>query len=353
LASNVDVDVLVANLVGGQDELVFDGASFTANSLGEVIWRAPFCKDGLFVVEIPQPAGQNRVQDEVEDVHQALCLAIRDFVIKNGFSKVIVGLSGGIDSAVVAALAAQSLGPENVLGLIMPGEVSAPESAEDAQKLASNLGIETRVVPIKPIYDAYMAGLSEHFAGKERDVAEENLQARVRGTILMALSNKLGHLVLCTGNRSERLVGYATLYGDMAGGFAPLSDVPKTLVYDVADQMNSEAGREVIPQRVIDKEPSAELRPSQTDAESLGPYEALDPILEGYVDEGRSFEELLEAGHAEEAVRNALSRFMRSEFKRYQGPPGPRIVSQVPASERRMPLTKAIEAWFARRLWES
>jgi len=353
LASRADVDVLVANLVGGQDELVFDGASFAADPLGQVLWRTPFCEDGLFVAEIPQPAGQSRVQDEVEDVRQALCLAIRDFVVKNGFSKVIVGLSGGIDSALVATLAAQSLGAENVLGVIMPSEVSAPESAEDAQKLASNLGIETRIIPITPIYGAFMEGLREHFAGKEPGVAEENLQARVRGTVLMALSNKLGRLVLCTGNRSERLVGYATLYGDMVGGFAPLSDVPKTLVYDIADQVNSKAGSEVIPQRIIDKEPSAELRPNQTDAESLGPYESLDPILEGYVDEGKSFEELLEAGHDEDAIRNALSRFMGSEFKRYQGPPGPRIVSRVTASERRMPLTKAVEAWFARRLWES
>ncbi len=352
-ARRADVDILVANSVGGQSELIFDGGSFAVDSSGEVLWRAPQFKEGLFVAEVPQAGQENLELTNVEEVRQGLSLAIRDFVLKNGFSKVVIGLSGGIDSALVAALAAESLGPEQVLGLIMPSEVSPPESVQDAQKLASNFGIETKIIPIGPVYDAYSAALGEHFSGKAPDVTEENLQARIRGNVLMGFANKFGYMVLCTGNRSESLVGYATLYGDMAGGFAPISDVPKTLVYELAEHVNAEAGRELIPRSVIAKEPSAELRPGQTDAEALGPYGSLDPILGAYIDDGAAFEGMLEFGHDEESARNVISRFLKSEFKRYQAPPGPRIVSRMQASERRMPLVKSIESWYHRKLWET
>jgi len=353
VARKADVDILVANPVGGQDELIFDGGSFAVDPLGKVLWQAPQFKEGLFVAEIPQVGQESLRLSDVEQVRQGLCVAVRDFVLKSGFSKVVIGLSGGIDSALVAALAAESLGPENILGLIMPSEVSPPESAEDARKLASNLGIETRVIPIKPVFDAYTAALSEHFSGEAPDVTEENLQARIRGAVLMGFANRFRYMVLCTGNRSESLVGYATLYGDMAGGFAPISDVPKTLVYKLAEHINSEAGRELIPRSIIEKEPSAELRPNQTDAEALGPYESLDPILGAYIDEDKAFEQVLEFGHDEGSVRNAISRFLRSEFKRYQAPPGPRIVSRMQASERKAPLVKSIESWCDRKLLET
>jgi len=353
LAKKGNVDILVSNFVGGQDELVFDGGSFAVDSMGQVLWRAPQFKEGLFVAEVPQ-AGQDGLRlSDIEQVRQGLCVAIRDFVVKSGFSKVVVGLSGGIDSGLVAALAAESLGPENVLGLIMPSKVSCPGSAEDAGRLALNLRIETKCIAIKPVYDAYIAGLGDPFGAKAPGVAEENLQARIRGNLLMGFANKFGYMVLCTGNRSESLVGYATLYGDMAGGFAPISDVPKTLVYELAKHINSESGRELIPRSMIEKAPSAELRPDQTDAEALGPYESLDPILSEYIDGGKAFEEVLAAGHDEESVRNAISRFYGSEFKRYQGPPGPRIVSRALACERNIPLAKCIESWFARKLFET
>jgi len=353
VARKANVDILAVNPVGGQDELIFDGGSFAVDLLGKVSWQAPQFKEGLFVAEVSQARQESLRLSDVEQVRQGLCVATRDFVLKSGFSQVVVGLSGGIDSALVAALAAESLGPENVLGLIMPSDVSPPESAEDAQKLASNLGIETKVIPIKPLFEAYTTTLSEHFGGKAPDVTEENLQARIRGNLLMGFANKLGYMVLSTGNRSESFVGYTTLYGDMVGGFAPISDVPKLLVYELAEHINSDAGREVIPKSTIEKEPSAELRPNQTDAEVLGPYRSLDPILKAYIDEDKAFEEVLESDPDDGAVRKAISRFLKSEFKRYQAPPGPRIMSRVQAKERKMPLVKSIESWYDRKVLET
>ena len=317
-ADEASVNLLVVNRVGGQDELVFDGASFAVDDYGERIWQAPQFEEGLFVVE----------------VHDC------------GLSKAIVGLSGGIDSALVAALAKDALGPENVLGLLMPSGITSKESTDYAESLASNLSIKTESVPIQPILDTYIGSLSGHFVGKEPDVTEQNLHARIRGDILMAFSNKLGHLVLCTGNRSEGSTGYATLYGDMAGGFCPLADVPKTLVYSLAGHINSRTGQEVIPKTIIDREPTAELRPNQTDAESLGPYKQLDPILEAHLDRGLGIREIVDSGLPEEATRDALRRFYCSQHKRHQAAPGPRIVSARTSSEVRLPINSHFDAWF-------
>jgi len=255
-------------------------------------------------------------------VYHALVLGTRDYIRKNGFKKTIIGLSGGIDSSLVATIAADALGPENVIGVSMPSRYSSQGSKDDARDLAERLGIQYLVIPIEPAFQAYLGMLRDPFEGTEPNIAEENLQARVRGTLLMALSNKFGHIVLTTGNKSEMATGYATLYGDMAGGFAVIKDVPKTLVYRVSEYRNSLS--EVIPQSVIVKEPSAELRPDQRDVDSLPPYELLDPILQAYVEEDRGLEEMLAMGYSEEMVRRALRLVDHSEYKRRQALPASR-----------------------------
>jgi len=279
--------------------------------------------------------------EPVAEVLQALAVGTRDYVRKNGFREVVIALSGGIDSALVAAIAVEALGRENVVGVFMPTRYSSDHSRQDATELAENLGIRFMTVPIDEIFQAYLDSLVElpDWAGRKPDSAEENIQARIRGNILMALSNKFGWLVLTTGNKSELSVGYCTLYGDMAGGYAVIKDVPKMLVYDLARHINDRAGRAVIPQRTIDKAPTAELRPNQKDEDSLPPYRLLDPILHAYVEEDLSLEEIVALGHDPAMVADVLRRVDWAEYKRRQAAPGPRITSRAFGRDRRLPIT--------------
>jgi NAD+ synthase (glutamine-hydrolysing) len=266
-------------------------------------------------------------------------LGTRDYIQKNGFGKVLIGLSGGLDSSLVATVAVDALGKENVVGVAMPSQYSSPGSVSDAELLAKNLGIELFNIPIEKVFRSYLDILSDSFRDKTPDVTEENLQARIRGNILMALSNKFGWLVLTTGNKSEMATGYATLYGDMAGGFAVIKDIPKTMAYKLASYRNSLAGREVIPASVIAKAPSAELRPDQKDTDSLPPYEILDPILKAYVEEDKSVEEIIASGSQEAIVRRVARLVDLSEYKRRQAPPGIKITPRAFGRDRRLPIT--------------
>jgi NAD+ synthase (glutamine-hydrolysing) len=280
-----------------------------------------------------------KVPGEAEEVYSALLLGLRDYVGKNGFHDVVLGLSGGIDSALTAAIAADALGPEHVHGVMMPGRYSSPGSVSDSVTLAANLGIDVRELSIEPAFEGFLETLAPSFDGRTPDVAEENLQARVRGTLLMALSNKFGWLVLATGNKSELSVGYSTLYGDMAGGFAPLKDVFKTRVWDLARWRNDSAGREVIPESIIGKAPSAELRPEQTDQDSLPPYDVLDEILALYVEEDASRDQIVAQGRDAATVDLVLRMTDSAEYKRRQGAPGIKITTKSFGKDRRMPIT--------------
>jgi NAD+ synthase (glutamine-hydrolysing) len=273
------------------------------------------------------------------EIYQALVLGTRDYVQKNGFKKVVLGLSGGIDSALTAAIAVDALGKGNVVGVLMPSEFSSPGSVDDSEQLGKNLGIELLTIPITDVFEAFKGALKAAFKGAKPDVAEENLQARIRGNYLMALSNKFGWLVLSTGNKSEVSTGYCTLYGDMAGGFALLKDVMKTTVFRLAEHCNRVAGRERIPKVVIDKPPSAELRPNQLDTDSLPAYETLDPILRAYVEEDRSFSEMIDMGFDEQLVRRVIRMVDSNEYKRRQAAPGVKITSRAFGRDRRMPIT--------------
>ncbi|MGZ4104716.1 MAG: NAD+ synthase [Actinomycetota bacterium] len=352
--------------VGGQDELVFDGDSLAYAPDGKLLARGAQFEEELMLVDIELPdkaralkrnadvvpiskggARQKpplpqrrarRPMDSVEEVYAALQLGTRDYVRKNGFRSVVIGLSGGIDSSLTAVVAADAVGAENVVGVAMPSQISSSASLEDAKELATNLGIEFHVLPIGDVQRAFLETLEDPFAGTESGLAEENLQARIRGTILMALSNKFGHLVLTTGNKSEMATGYSTLYGDMAGGFAVLKDVPKTLVYELAAWRNS-YGLSAIPDRVFTKPPSAELRLGQTDQDELPPYETLDPILEDYVEEDRPVRDLIKAGFDEAVVRKVVAMVDRSEYKRRQAPPGVKITARAFGKDRRLPIT--------------
>ncbi len=338
-----------ANQVGGNDELVFDGHSMVFDGCGRVVARARDFADDLLVYELPEEAiadraGAGCAEGRLSEVAEArsdqalaaLELGLRDYVRKCGFEKVVIGLSGGIDSALTAAVAARALGPEHILGVAMPTRYSSAGSVEDAEALASNLGIEYRLISIDPMFQAYLDGLAPVFAGLEEDVTEENIQARIRGAVLMALANKLGRLVLATGNKSELAVGYCTLYGDMCGGLAPISDVPKTLVYDLARHLNRD--RELIPSSTIDKPPSAELRPDQTDQDSLPPYEVLDRVMEAWVEEHRSMDEMIEKGLDPAAVRKVVQLITSSEYKRRQAAPGIKITAKAFGIGRRYPI---------------
>jgi NAD+ synthase (glutamine-hydrolysing) len=373
-AADAGVPLLYVNLVGGQDELVFDGASMLFDADGDLVARAPQLVEHLQVVDVDvrpsfrrralDPRGRVRAAelpevmvsearlgdaasppvitpllDPVHEVYEALVLGTRDYVQKNGFRDVVIGLSGGIDSSLVASIAVDALGADHVIGVMMPSRYSSEGSVRDSEQLARNLGIRTYTIPIEPAHHALLSMLEDAFAGTEADLTEENIQARIRGLLLMGLSNKFGWLVLTTGNKSEMAVGYATLYGDMAGGFAVIKDVPKTLVYALCRDRNARAGRPLIPTEVIDKPPSAELRPDQRDSDSLPPYDQLDPIVEGYVEEDKSVAELEAEGHDGDTVRRIARLIDRNEYKRRQAPPGVRVSPKAFGKDRRLPIT--------------
>ncbi len=320
LALRYGVAVVYVNQAGGNDSLIFDGGSFAVSAEGLIVARAKRFEEDLVTVEMNSAVEVGAAREnDIVDVRKALVLGVRDFVRKCGFEKAVLGLSGGIDSAVTACIAVEALGRENVLAVVMPSMYSLPESLHDASVLAENLGIERRTVSIEPVYNAYIESLRGEFAGLPEDVAEENIQARIRGNLLMAFSNKFGHLVLATGNRSEAMTGYCTLYGDAAGGLAVIADVPKKMVYGLAEDFNRD--RELIPRRIFDREPSAELKPNQKDADTLPPYPILDPILEALLDEGKTPDEVVAMGYDGDVVRDLVRRIYRSEHKRKQSPP--------------------------------
>ena len=375
--------VAYCNLVGGQDELVFDGDSLIVDQTGSVIARgkqfeedlvwADLDMDAVFRMRLRDPRirreqkmveeekALRRIQlldqsrsarkkppilrekfkplDRLSEIYAALVLGTGDYVRKNGFETVLIGLSGGIDSALTAAVAVDALGKNGVVGVAMPSQYSSSESLEDARLLANHLGIRFLTIPITEIFEAYQITLSPSFEGLKPDTTEENIQARIRGNILMALSNKFGWLVLTTGNKSEMSVGYCTLYGDMAGGFAVLKDVPKTLVYDLAKFKNEKERREIISSSVLRKPPSAELRPNQKDEDSLPPYPVLDPILQAYVEEDKGLEEIQKMGFEEKMIREVFQLVDRNEYKRRQSPPGVKITHRALGKDRRLPMT--------------
>lgn len=335
---------LYVNLVGGQDELVFDGGSFVMDAGGEVTQRAPICVDGLFPVDlegtdpvVPRPVPLVALPDELEAIYKVLVLGVRDYVRHNGFAGVVIGLSGGVDSALTLAIAVDALGAGVVEAVMMPSRYTADMSLEDAEAEARALGVDYRVIPIEPVFHRFLDLLAGEFAGTAPDATEENIQARCRGIVLMAISNKKRKMVLTTGNKSEMSVGYATLYGDMAGGFAPIKDVPKLLVYQLCEYRNALGA--VIPQRVLERPPSAELAPDQKDEDSLPPYTVLDPILEAYVEQDRSIDDIVAMGYDAETVRRVATLVDRNEYKRRQAPPGVRITRRAFGRDRRYPIT--------------
>jgi NAD+ synthase (glutamine-hydrolysing) len=378
-ASDNSCFVALCNAVGGQDELIFDGHSVILDDEGEVLARAAGFEEELLVADLdPAAAVARRLRDvrrralardrdtvepeyvdlppareqgkavvsriaplvgDLEQMRLALELGVRDYVEKNGFGDIVVGLSGGIDSALTAALCAEALGPERVHGVSMPSRYSSEDTRGDAARVAESLGIDFREIPIEPMVGAYSAALADQFAGLASDLTEENLQARIRGTLLMALSNKFGWLVIATGNKSELSVGYSTLYGDLAGGFALIKDVYKTDVFRLARWLNERAGRELIPASIIERAPSAELRADQLDEDSLPPYPKLDRVLEAYVELDRSREELSQDGFDPEVVDRALAMIDRAEYKRRQAPPGVKLRPKAFGRDRRTPIT--------------
>ena len=332
--------VALCNAVGAQDELVFDGNSVVVGADGEVIARAAGFIEELLVVDLDGGGGSIAPPlDDLEQMRLALELGLRDYVEKNGFGDVVVSVSGGIDSALTAALCVEALGAERVHGVTMPSRYSSEGTRGDAWRLAESLGIDFREIAIEPAVEAFTAALAPSFDGRAPDLTEENLQARIRGTLLMALSNKFGWLVIATGNKSELSVGYSTLYGDLAGGFALIKDVYKTDVFRLARHLNERAGRELIPQSIIDRAPSAELRADQLDEDSLPPYSKLDEVLEAYVELDRSREELDGDGFDPEVVARAVSMIDRAEYKRRQAPPGVKLRPKAFGRDRRTPIT--------------
>jgi NAD+ synthase (glutamine-hydrolysing) len=352
-ARETGAHVAFCAMVGGQDELVFDGHSFVLDQTGETIARAAQFEEGVLICDLDLPGESARaaVREPIatveQEVYEALLLGLHDYVEKNGFGAVVLGLSGGIDSALVACLAVDALGPERVNVAIMPSPYSSSATQDDARALAGGLDVRTHELTIEPAMDAYRRTLSSDFAGLHEDLTEENLQARIRGNLLMALSNKFGWLVLTTGNKSEMSVGYTTLYGDLAGGFAVIKDVPKTLVYRLSHWRNTPAAAEhgrvarPIPSSIIERPPSAELREDQTDQDSLPPYELLDRILYGYIELNRSREQLIAEGLPVKDVELATRLVDSAEYKRRQAPPGIKITERAFGRDRRMPITNA------------
>lgn len=335
------IPVIYANMVGGQDELVFDGASFVLDGGGQLTHQFPEFDECLGLVEIRERApvpGEIAPPRSLEaSVYRALIQGVRDYIGKNGFPGVLLGLSGGIDSALTLAIAVDALGPEKVRAVMLPSQYTADMSLEDARCMATTLGVRYDEFPIRPVFDSFLATLSGEFRGLPQDTTEENIQARVRGTLLMALSNKHGSIVLTTGNKSEMAVGYSTLYGDMAGGFAVIKDISKTMVYRLARYRNSVAP--VIPERAITRAPSAELRPNQTDQDSLPPYDLLDQIVEAYMEKDLSVKEMLSLGYPEKAVRRVVHLIRISEYKRRQAPVGIRVTPRGFGKDWRYPIT--------------
>jgi len=339
-AATRGVPLVFVNQVGGNDELIFDGSSAVFDASGRVAARARSFVEDLLVVDLDRLAEGRREEypGDAASVWQALVLGTRDYLGKCGFREAVLGLSGGIDSAVTACIAVEALGKERVHGVALPSRYSSDHSVNDARAVAENLGMDFRVIPIHPLHDAFEASLRPLFAGRPPDVTEENVQARIRGNLLMALSNKFGWLLLTTGNKSELAVGYCTLYGDMCGGLAVISDVPKTLVYELARDYNARQGREVIPRSSLEKPPSAELRPNQTDQDSLPPYDVLDVILHQYVEEERSVEEIIRQGHDDAIVRRVARLVDLNEYKRKQAATGLKVTSRAFGVGRRMPI---------------
>lgn len=354
--------IVYVNLVGGQDELVFDGASMVMADDGSLLYRAPQFEEAVVVIDVPvqdHPEVETPIHvsdahdrrprlavprsspllDEVEEVYRALVLGTRDYVTKNGFQQVVVALSGGIDSSLVTTIAADALGPECVHAVLMPSRYSSEHSVTDAELLCRNLGVEHRIIPIEPAHAALLEMLDESFEGLEPDVTEENIQSRIRGVVVMALSNKFGWLVLTTGNKSESAVGYSTLYGDTAGGFSVIKDVPKLLVYRLCRWRNEWGEDAPIPASVLTKAPSAELKPDQRDDQSLPPYDLLDPILEAYVEGDATVAGLIDAGYAPATVERIVRLVDQAEYKRRQTPPGIRITTKAFGKDRRLPIT--------------
>jgi NAD+ synthase (glutamine-hydrolysing) len=374
-AADASVPVLYVNLVGGQDELVFDGGSMLFDESGALVARARQFEEELLVVDVDvrpafrrrllDPRGRSRTNplpeidvsearlgdqraeprvepllDPVREVYEALVLGTRDYVRKNGFTDVAIALSGGIDSSLVAVIATDAVGPAHVHGVLMPSRYSSDHSLTDAEKLCAELGIEHRVIPIEPAHAAFAEMLAPSFSGLEPGIAEENLQSRIRGVLMMALSNKFpGWLVLATGNKSEMAVGYSTLYGDTAGGFAVIKDVPKLMVYELCRDRNERAGRPLVPEHVLTKPPSAELRPDQRDDQSLPSYDVLDPILEAYVEDDRTRAELVGMGFDPALVERITRLVDTAEYKRRQTPPGVRVTPKAFGKDRRVPIT--------------
>ncbi len=342
LAAKTKCPVVYCNLVGGNDELIFDGHSLVVNGGGELLAEGKTFAEDFIVVDLANaPAQTPAAPADEEMVFSALVLGTRDYLHKCGFKSAVLGLSGGIDSALTAVIAAEALGKENVRGVALPSQFSSPGSLADAEQLAKNLGIQYDVIPIQPPFVAVKEQLKKVFAGRAEDTTEENIQARLRGVILMALSNKFGSLLLTTGNKSELAVGYCTLYGDMCGGLAVISDVPKTMIYRISKWLNRE--REVIPPDSISKPPSAELRPDQTDQDSLPPYDVLDAILNAYVVEGRTEEQIIAAGHDAPMVRRVIRLINLNEYKRRQAAPGLKVTSKAFGVGRRVPVARKLD----------
>ncbi|ABX32558.1 NAD+ synthetase [Petrotoga mobilis SJ95] len=384
-ASELSSWIAYCNIIGGQDELVFDGGSVVINPYGEIELSAPSFEEGLYFIDIDplEPTRANlregkrkhynqsayyesvntiKIEKKIRektpikavkvdsfDIYEQLYLAvktgIKDYVLKNGFQKVVLGLSGGIDSSLTAAIAADAIGPENVVGLLMPSQYSSKGSIDDSIELSKNLGINYKIIPINDIYEKYIENLKESFKNTDEDKTEENIQARIRGNLVMAFSNKFGYLALACGNKSEAATGYATLYGDMAGGFSPIKDLYKTDLYKVARKYNELHGKEIIIKSILEKAPSAELRPNQKDEDILPPYALLDEILFKYIDREMSYDELLQEGYDEGLLKNVINMVNKNEYKRRQSAPGIKLTERSFGKDRRMPITNKYIPW--------